>query len=243
MGTDNTYHMGLVLDLYTEAPNKTSNCNRFWDALQIGSCVCHGGCSVTAGTLLVTLSDDSSSSTTSTSSPAAMGASSIHGSSTLALNTTAAAVTAAAAARSGPSHSVIGDLLCLVSAGFYAGYTIVLRKSLPDDDEANVALFFGYVGLLCSVVFAPVVAVLAGLGTMHLKSIPTKAYLIILVEGEAVENRLLFACMQHRTSASINSTAVVAAAAASSAHESLHCPLSPCLHCLMKVSFVTCKNH
>jgi solute carrier family 35 protein F5 len=89
-----------------------------------------------------------------------------------------------ASAGTGASHSVLGDLLCLVSACFYACYTIVLRKSLPDDDEANVALFFGYVGVLCSVVFVPVVAVLAGIGAMHLKTIPPKAYLIILIEGE-----------------------------------------------------------
>jgi hypothetical protein len=78
-----------------------------------------------------------------------------------------------------------------VSACFYACYTIVLRKSLPDDDEANVALFFGYVGVLCSVVFAPVVAVLAGIGAMRLKTIPPKAYLIILIEGERDEVRVM----------------------------------------------------
>jgi drug/metabolite transporter (DMT)-like permease len=76
-------------------------------------------------------------------------------------------------------------MLCLVSAAFYACYTIVLRKALPDDDEANVALFFGYVGLLCSIAFAPVVALLGGIGALHLKAIPSKAYLIILVQGEA----------------------------------------------------------
>lgn len=113
-------------------------------------------CVVThAGTLLVTLSDDGG------------GGGSGSGKSS-----------------SGPNHSVWGDLLCLVSAAFYACYTIVLRKALPDDEEANVALFFGYVGLLCSVTFAPVVALLGGLGVLHLKTIPPKAYLIILVQGE-----------------------------------------------------------
>ncbi|WIA11011.1 hypothetical protein OEZ85_011165 [Tetradesmus obliquus] len=158
------------------------------------------------GTLLVTLSDNhsgSSSASSSSSNVAAMGGNSIHSlaggaafnsSSAAALNSTLAAAAATAAlngtapvtpasAGSGASHSVTGDLLCLTSACFYACYTIVLRKSLPDDDEANVALFFGYVGVLCSVVFAPVVAILAGLGSMHLKSIPPKAYLIILIEG------------------------------------------------------------
>jgi solute carrier family 35 protein F5 len=138
--------------------------------------VCH------AGTLLVTLSDDSSSGGSSSnvrgSSLAAMTAGS---NATSALP--AGAMPGSSGGSSGPSHSVWGDMLCLVSAAFYACYTIVLRKALPDDDEANVALFFGYVGLLCSVVFAPVVAVLAGVGALHIKAIPSKAYLIILVQG------------------------------------------------------------
>jgi drug/metabolite transporter (DMT)-like permease len=100
-------------------------------------------------------------------------------------------------------------MLCLVSAAFYACYTIVLRKALPDDDEANVALFFGYVGLLCSIVFAPVVALLGGIGALHLKAIPSKAYLIILVQGEAAAaaaadvGMLVLLCQQHKASLSI----------------------------------------
>jgi drug/metabolite transporter (DMT)-like permease len=159
---------------------------------------------MSAGTLLVTLSDNhsgsSSSSGGSSSNVAAMGGNSIHSlaggavlnssiapaafNSTVAAAANNTALVTPASAGTGASHSVLGDLLCLLSASFYACYTIVLRKSLPDDDEANVALFFGYVGVLCSVVFAPVVAILAGIGSMHLKSIPPKAYLIILIEGE-----------------------------------------------------------
>jgi solute carrier family 35 protein F5 len=111
--------------------------------------------------------------------------------STLAAAVNSSAPVVPASAGTGASHSVLGDLLCLVSACFYACYTIVLRKSLPDDDEANVALFFGYVGVLCSVVFAPVVVILAGIGSMHLKTIPPKAYLIILIEGEWIGIRVL----------------------------------------------------
>lgn len=140
-----------------------------------------------AGTLLVTLSDESASSAGSSSSSAGAGNGTHVGgaNATLGGNATAAAAAASAAGspQQGPSHSVLGDLLCLVSAAFYASYTIVLRKSLPDEEDANVALFFGYVGLLCSVLFAPLVALLAGLGVMALASVPAQAYLIILVEG------------------------------------------------------------
>ena len=83
------------------------------------------------------------------------------------------------------SPAVSSRIHRLEQEGIIGGYTVVLRKALPDEEEANVALFFGYVGLLCSAVFAPVVALLAGVGALHLKSIPPQAYLIILVQGEA----------------------------------------------------------
>eukprot|EP00775_Hariotina_reticulata_P009993 gene9993-10148_t len=79
-----------------------------------------------------------------------------------------------------PNYHVSPFLLTYLSTSIF---TIFLPLSLPDEEEANVALFFGYVGLLCSVVFAPVVAVLAGWGSLHLKIIPAQAYLIIFVEG------------------------------------------------------------
>lgn len=127
----------------------------------------------------MTLSDDSSSGSTSSSVKGSSLSAAITAS-----NSTIPGAAAGPGSSTGPSHSVWGDMLCLVSAAFYACYTIVLRKALPDDDEANVALFFGYVGLLCSIAFAPVVALLAGIGALHLKMIPSKAYLIILVQGE-----------------------------------------------------------
>ena len=83
----------------------------------------------------------------------------------------------------GPGHSVWGDLLCLGSAALYAGYTIVLRRALPDDDEADVALFFGYVGLFCTLLFAPLVLGLALSGAMDLSGVSREALGLILLQG------------------------------------------------------------
>lgn len=66
----------------------------------------------------------------------------------------------------------------------YAGYCVVLRRSLPDDDQANVAMFFGYVGLFCSVLFAPFIVILVGMQWASIRSIPKEAFVLILVEGE-----------------------------------------------------------
>jgi hypothetical protein len=139
-----------------------------------------------AGTLLVTLSDDAAitGGGSSSSNTPPLGAAAGAASSLAAGVAGAANSTGSGGSGSGPGHSVWGDLLSLLSACCYAGYTIVLRRALPDEGEANVALFFGYVGLLCSAVFAPLVALLGGLGALHLNSIPPKAYAIILVQGE-----------------------------------------------------------
>ncbi|KIY91387.1 hypothetical protein MNEG_16577, partial [Monoraphidium neglectum] len=99
-------------------------------------------------------------------------------------NAAALAPVPAAAAAAAPerSRSAAGDLLCLGSAALYAAYTIVLRRALPDDDEADVALFFGYVGLFCTVLFAPVLAGLALSGAMDLGGVTREALGLIFLQ-------------------------------------------------------------
>lgn len=80
-------------------------------------------------------------------------------------------------------RSVWGDLLCLLSAALYAGYTIVLRAALPDEGEAGVALFFGYVGLFCTSLFAPVLGGLAAAGALDLSRVTGGALGLILLQG------------------------------------------------------------
>ena len=55
--------------------------------------------------------------------------------------------------------TVRGDLVCLLSAVFYAAYTTALRYFLPDDESCSMCLFFGYVGLVNLVALFPVVSV------------------------------------------------------------------------------------
>ncbi|GHP03532.1 hypothetical protein PPROV_000228700 [Pycnococcus provasolii] len=55
--------------------------------------------------------------------------------------------------------SIKGDLICLLSAFFYAAYTTSLRYFLPNDGECSMALFFGYVGLLNMLVLLPFILV------------------------------------------------------------------------------------
>jgi len=79
---------------------------------------------------------------------------------------------------------LLGDFLVLVSSALYGAYTVVIRLQMPGEEaEGNVALFFGYLGLLTTVVLAPVVLVMVASGAVSLAAIPKEVYLIILLEG------------------------------------------------------------
>ena len=50
------------------------------------------------------------------------------------------------------STSAWGDVLVVLSAALYGGYTVIMRKKMPGEEEgAQVALFFGYLGLFNTV--------------------------------------------------------------------------------------------
>lgn len=63
------------------------------------------------------------------------------------------------------SNPVIGDVLSLVSAGFYAVYITLIRKKFPDEDDeksgsVSMAQFLGFLGLFNLLIFLPVALVL-----------------------------------------------------------------------------------
>ncbi|KAI3915621.1 hypothetical protein MKX01_015446 [Papaver californicum] len=63
------------------------------------------------------------------------------------------------------SRPLLGDLLALVSSGFYAVYITLIRKQLPDEDDdksgrASMAQFLGYLGLFNLLLFLPIALLL-----------------------------------------------------------------------------------
>lgn len=64
------------------------------------------------------------------------------------------------------SNPVLGDVFAIVSAAFYAVYITLIRKYLPDEDDAgksgraSMAQFLGFLGLFNLGVFLPFVLVL-----------------------------------------------------------------------------------
>lgn len=71
-----------------------------------------------------------------------------------------------------PVAPFAGDLLALMSAGFYAVYVVLLKKRIEHESRVSMPLFFGFVGLLNVVLMWPVGLVLhyAGLETFSLPS-------------------------------------------------------------------------
>ncbi|XP_074268729.1 putative transporter C405.03c [Silene latifolia] len=61
------------------------------------------------------------------------------------------------------SNPVLGDILALASACFYAVYITLIRKKLPDDEESgqvSMAQFLGFLGFFNMIIFLPVVLLL-----------------------------------------------------------------------------------
>jgi solute carrier family 35 protein F5 len=69
----------------------------------------------------------------------------------------------ASSASSGES-SVAGDMLCLLSAVVYGGYTVALRRLLGEDEGVAMTLFFGMMGGVIFCVVGPTLCVLRLLG-------------------------------------------------------------------------------
>lgn len=80
-----------------------------------------------------------------------------------------------------------GDVLCLISAGFYAIYTTLIKKKLPDEtseeETASTALFFGYLGLFNGLLLLPLVLLLHFTGVEPISRLTALQYGLIVGKG------------------------------------------------------------
>jgi hypothetical protein len=56
----------------------------------------------------------------------------------------------------GESKGVLGDALTLAAAALYACYTITLKQMMPSENETDMMLFFGFLGVLNVILFGPI---------------------------------------------------------------------------------------
>eukprot|EP01025_Chloroclados_australasicus_P050045 TRINITY_DN5716_c0_g1_i1.p2 TRINITY_DN5716_c0_g1~~TRINITY_DN5716_c0_g1_i1.p2 ORF type:complete len:388 (+),score=33.72 TRINITY_DN5716_c0_g1_i1:23-1165(+) len=83
----------------------------------------------------------------------------------------------------GTHGGVWGDLLTILSALLYACYTISLRLMLKEDQESDMASFFGYVGLINAVALLPILMVCVAVGTINLAEISRAALAWAALKG------------------------------------------------------------
>jgi len=91
--------------------------------------------------------------------------------------------------RSAPSadkndNSLSGDMFSLLSAFFYACYTLLIEKLFPDGDESvKMEIVFGFVGVINFVLLCPVVAWLHFSGMESLHGLTAGVFGLIVLKG------------------------------------------------------------
>lgn len=79
--------------------------------------------------------------------------------------------------------AVLGDGLTLCAAALYAVYTVLIKIMMPEDSESDMMAFFGYLGLINTVLFLPFVLILQLAGSINLWTIPLTTFSIVFVKG------------------------------------------------------------
>ena len=87
--------------------------------------------------------------------------------------------------KSAAHSSLVGDLLCVLSACFYASYTIAIRVMLKDDESTSMMLFFGFVGALNLVCLAPVLGLLWLASVVDPGQLSGKMFGLTVAKGES----------------------------------------------------------
>ncbi|GMJ09017.1 hypothetical protein like AT3G07080 [Hibiscus trionum] len=85
------------------------------------------------------------------------------------------------------SNPVLGDILALLSAAFYAVYVTLIRKKLPDNEEksgrASMAQFLGFLGLFNVLIFLPFALILNVTKLESLNTLSWKQFGLIIGKG------------------------------------------------------------
>lgn len=103
-----------------------------------------------------------------------------------------------------------GDALAVASAVFYGIYTTAIRRLVPDGSPISMNVFFGWLGLTNSLLLAPVVGLLSGLGVEHPSALTPKLVGLILAKGlfDNVLSDLLWARAIQLTSPTVATVAL-----------------------------------
>lgn len=82
--------------------------------------------------------------------------------------------------------AILGDILALFSALFYAIYLIFLKVQIKDESRIDMQLFFGYVGLLNILLCWPVGLLLHWLGVESLEFPDTREIALAILSNVSI---------------------------------------------------------
>lgn len=112
-------------------------------------------------------------------------------------------------------NPALGDILCIVSAGFYAIYISLIRKKLPDNEDVkqgspSMAQFLGFVGLFNLLIFLPIALVVSIAKLEHFNNLTGNQFGLIIGKGmfkllssyfsDLVSSLLVLFCWMHKLS-------------------------------------------
>jgi solute carrier family 35 protein F5 len=91
------------------------------------------------------------------------------------------------------SRAILGDMLALVSALFYAMYVILLKVRIKSESRIDMQLFFGFVGLLNIIACWPIGFILHITGA-EVFELPTsrKALSALFINVRAMESQYIY---------------------------------------------------
>lgn len=97
------------------------------------------------------------------------------------------------------NHAVLGDILTLAAAALYAVYTVLIKVMMPEDSESDMMAFFGYLGAVNAVAFAPVLLIMQVAGSFDVLSISKATLSVALLKGVCAvpQSELVSFCAQY----------------------------------------------
>ncbi|TDH74408.1 hypothetical protein CCR75_001973 [Bremia lactucae] len=81
------------------------------------------------------------------------------------------------------TNPVLGDFVAFFAAFMYGVYTTAIRALIPHEEQVNLSLFFGFVGLINMIVLLPVVLCFHITGIESLRSLSFEILLLMGVKG------------------------------------------------------------
>eukprot|EP00210_Caulerpa_lentillifera_P000537 g519.t1 len=73
-----------------------------------------------------------------------------------------------------------GDLICVTSAFFYASYTVLLKRQIPDTSRVDMSLLFGFMGLILFIAVSIIAILTLMFGFVNFTLSPTTGAMVVV---------------------------------------------------------------